>query len=139
MNVRDPPVVNEGIVGRDGKDRSHLVCATFAFFLLWFHQVHNESALDFKGDFHGTLSPARLDRLLGDVQTVLWKSRYLIKDYVTERGAAVKELHPQSEGPWWGKEPEDIQLRSALVVACGGCRRTRSHARRVPTRPMRIH
>ena len=110
MDVQDPSVVNEDVVGCDGKDRGHLVRATFAFSLLWFHQVHTESALNFKGDFHGTLSPPRLDRLLCDVQTALWVPRYLIEDYVTERGTTVEELHRQGEGPHRLEEREYAQL-----------------------------
>jgi len=54
----------------------------------------------------------RLDRFLGDVQMILWKPRYLIKDYVTEWGAAVKQLRRQSEGPRWGKSSKTYNFNS---------------------------
>ena len=79
--------------------------------------------MDFKGDFYRALSLMRLDRFLGNMQVVLWKPRYLIKNYVTEWGTAVKKLRRRSETQQWMKEREDIQPRFAPVVSCGGYRR----------------
>ena len=98
VNARNPSVVNEGVVGCNGEDRSHLICTSFSFLLLQFHQFRTKSTLNFKSDLHGALPPTRLDRLLGDMQVVLWEPRRLVKDYVTEWCAAVKELRHQGEG-----------------------------------------